>query len=226
MKFINLFIALTASITCYGNLLKRNIAFSQESVEEFLNQLSEECLEENFNSEYNECFPSITLANYKESCAPISTEKCKAVYKNHFDYYPACKNDPVYQEMYNPVIFQNSIDSYNLVCKFDETGSICPFSLAALKKDYNGEIIQDTCKSKICSDALTEYLNSTGADVFGSLEESQFTTGNFSYNEMQSFKKLAEQLDTDECKAAHAKSGAIAVRNNTVLLVSLSLLLL
>jgi len=212
--------------------IKKTVTYDEHT---FMEGLSQECIEEQNNSEHNECLNLITVDNYKQMCSSYKTEKCQNFYKNPLDYFPKCKDVPKIKEIYQPIIMENLKLSYELECQIDEEGNLCPMALSLILQNGGYEVLEDTCKSKICSDSAIKVLKNINLDQFSALENLSSTNGSFSYNEITSMKKVANFLESDECKYKQVKntnnskqdtSNASYVKINKSLLISLILLLL
>jgi len=225
MKFFNFYFCLIIAISSYAHNIniKRNISLDEDALWE---GISKECDEELENTEYSECMTKVTLNNYKQFCPAIKTEKCQKFYENPMNYLPACKNEPKIEELFQSTFMEMSKISYELECALDENGDLCPIAMAMILKDSGNEILEDTCKSKACTDTAIKVYKGFTVDNLSNLQELSFTGGSFSYNEITSMSKLVKALESDKCKSQHVKSNASNIKTNTSLLFSLLLLLL
>ncbi|ORX41569.1 hypothetical protein BCR36DRAFT_375194 [Piromyces finnis] len=208
MKTVTLLVFLSFSVLIYANsinflkLLKRDVAFDGDT---FKNSISEECLNEYKNSEYNECLPTITLDNFKGECLKIQNEKCQKFYEDPLKYYPICGNFPAFKELYQPNMIKSLLQGYDIYCQTNENGDLCPFSINVYKE--------------ISKDQYTAYENSS------------FTSGNYSDQDLNELNHIISTLESEQCKSSHVSndnetSDSISIKINNILLISLSLLLL
>jgi len=232
MKFANLCIMLLFSIFTYANsinyfnLVKRKVEYSEDA---FLNSLSPECKEQYVNSEYYiECEPDIQLSNYKDICSKVNSEKCQTYYENPLNYYPLCKENSEFSKLYQPILLKSMKQSYDLICQTDEEGNLCPFSIHTITKTGGIEVLYDQCKSKKCTDALINTYKNVDLDQLLAFEELSSTSGNVSYNELNSMKNIVAVLESNTCKEVQAKatSDAITTANNNSLIILLCFLLI
>jgi len=152
MRIINLFIVLIFFITSYAhsiNILRRDVTLSDE--ETFWNSISEECRKEYENSEYMKCNPTINIINYKDACTDIKSESCQNFYNDPLKYYPICKDIPKFSELFHPNLIKSLLQTYSILCQTDENGDLCPFSLSLMTNSDNNDVLNDQCKSKICT---------------------------------------------------------------------------
>jgi len=228
MKYITLLLVLIVTTLSYANsiifskLIKRNVSFDEES---FLNSLSKECREEYENSEYyKDCEPSLDLSNYKTICSNVKSEKCQNYFKDPLKYYPTCKENPVFEKMYQPIMIKSIIQSYDIACQTDENGNLCPFSSRLVSKQNGSGVLQEQCKSKKCTESLLEIVKDFNVEQFGALEEQSYTTGSYSFDELNTMKDIASILESAECKSSHViTSGTISKVRNTIWFIVLSL---
>jgi len=205
------------------NMLKREVSYNEET---FKNNLGKECDEEYENSEYNECFPSgITLGNYKKACSLINSEKCQNYFKDPLSYHPICKNSPVFSELFQPNNIKTLLQSFEIICQTDEKNELCPYSIYSITKTGSDKVLHDQCKSKKCTESLIKVLKELSIDQLASIESSSFTDGSYTYDELNSKNTVISKLESDQCKSLHATSGAVTIKINYVLLLSLSLVL-
>ncbi|ORX42667.1 hypothetical protein BCR36DRAFT_587106 [Piromyces finnis] len=233
MKTINLFSTLIfCSLTCAniihypGLLLKRKVSYDHES---WFNALTEECKIEYETNEYNKCIPSINLKNYKESCSTIRTEECHNYYKDPLKYHPKCKGIPEFDEVYQPDMIKTVVESLDIYCQTDENDEICPFSLQIMRKSSLDYVLDSQCKSEKCTKSFYNIFRNMKKDQYASYESKTFTSGSYSAEEMAHVDFIISYLESDECKSlydkSNVKSNAIILHSNTILFISLSLLL-
>jgi len=232
------------------NALKLNpkamVSYDSEGAK---NSVSEECKKEEENSEYSKkCMQELTLSSYKQVCPDFKSKFCQDFYNDPepIKYYPECSKNPDYKILLQPNVIQSISKVYAQMCNMDEEGELCPFSKAALINQKNGgsfnndddtalQIIDDTCKSKACTESTIEMFKAYNTDLFNSMEDLSYSEGSYSYKEMSSPKKLIEVLESEECQSKQVKkapanvqtdddddeSNAITNKINAILLVSL-----
>ncbi|ORX86655.1 hypothetical protein BCR32DRAFT_324855 [Anaeromyces robustus] len=227
LNFLSLFFCLLVVITskAYGVNIKRNISLDSN----FSEKLSEECIKEQENAENTECMEFITLSNYKQVCSNYKSEKCQKFYNDPLSYFPLCKNDPIIKELYQPIGMETLQHMYDLECQKDEDGNLCPMSLSFITSSPSHDVINDTCKSKLCTDSIIEICKKFNIEQFSYYENLPNTSGNFTYEELNAFKNIAKMLESDKCKALHVTndtSNAINIKSSNILLITLTLLLL
>jgi len=265
MKVIILLVFLIFSILSYANdvdflkLLKRNISFNLDNFED---NISKECENEYKNSEYFKCFPEteINLSNYKNVCSDINSEKCQIFYKDPLKYYPICKEIPAFNELYQPNIIKTIQQYLEFMCLTDEDDNLCPYSLYLITKQNNkndnnnnnesdkNEIIDvffDQCESKKCTESMIEFFENMSIDQYAAFENSTFSTGSFTYQELNAKNNMIDLLESDECYYLHSPnddtgeddtgddndadddtSGGISIKTNYLLIILYSLLLI
>jgi len=54
--------------------------------------------------------------------------------------------------------------SFELKCQTDEEGNLCPFALSAILKGDGSTVLDDTCKSKICTDSTIKVYQSVNLE--------------------------------------------------------------
>jgi len=141
-------------------------------------------------------------------------------------YHPKCKDNPVFIELFQPNIIKTLLQAYDITCQTDEKNELCPYSIYSITKTGNDKALHDQCRSKKCTESLIRVLKELSLDQFASIESTSFTDGNFSYDDLNSKNSVISKLESDECKSLHATSGAVTIKINKILLLSLFLLLL
>ncbi|ORX64897.1 hypothetical protein BCR32DRAFT_286774, partial [Anaeromyces robustus] len=137
----------------------------------------------NQNSEISNNCIAITLSNYKEKCASIKSELCQTFYNdpNPLKYYPICSQFPQYKEYLQPSIINFFKQSFELECLTDENDNLCPYSLSKITKGDHSGVLEDNCKSKKCTESTIKSLKNINIDQFAAYENLSFTSGSFSY---------------------------------------------
>jgi len=202
---------------------RRNPTFDNDK---FYDGLSDICIEEQDNSEYNECMENLNMDNYKQVCSNFKSEKCQKFFNNPLDYFPICKNDPIIREFYQPAIIDYFKISYELICIYDENNNLCPFGLSVITKSGADKFIKETCKSKICTNSTIKICKKMTKDILLAYENSPFTIGKYTNNELNSYKKIIEVLESKECKIKNVTSKANSIYINKILLLLLNIILL
>ena len=124
-------------------------------------------------AQISDCITSeqITFSNLESICSAYKSEKCQTFFNSSISSIPACSGEV--KDVVNSV--EKSIKLHvasviDLKCAKDENGNICPISNYVIQ---NGDIpsdpsdpnwqqaVQDTCKSKACSEAFINYTNTT-----------------------------------------------------------------
>ncbi|ORX71749.1 hypothetical protein BCR32DRAFT_305342 [Anaeromyces robustus] len=230
MKLIILLLILTISISTYANtvnflkLLKRDVSYDEE---EFLNSLGEECRTDYENSDYyNKCIPEITLENYKTSCSDVVSEKCQKFYDDPLKFFPKCKDISVFKEFHHPVIMKTIQQTNDVYCQTNEEGKLCPYSLSLMTESNGLKALEDQCKSKKCTESLLKIFKDIDIDQYTVYESASYTTGSYTYNDINIVNEYISILESNTCKAEHVTSDAINMKSNNILLTLLLLLLL
>jgi len=223
-----IFIITNVKSTNISKLLKRNVEFDEEALN---NSLSEECLEEDQNSEYSVCISPITLNNYKQNCPIINSKKCQTFYNdsNPTKYFPICSKNPQYNEILQPNIIKSIKQNFEINCLTDENNNLCPYSLYLIVKGDNSGVLDDNCKSKKCTESIIKILKETNIDQLAAYENLSSTSGTFSYESLTSTNSLISKMESDKCKSSHITSntsGAIVNNTNPILLISLFLFII
>jgi len=228
-----LFISSNANSIIYSSIFKRDDTNNNTYPSDF--NVSQECYEEDINSEYsNECMSTmVNISNYKEKCLIFKSEKCQTFYNDSNSdlskYYPICTQDEQSKKIYNPIVFQTLINNVKSKCYTDENEELCPLSLFRITQpnipiDYS-TVIDDTCKSKKCTESFIEYMSKKTLESYSAYEEVN-TNHKYSYNDINMPKQIISKLKSNECRSMHATSNAITFKNNDIILFSLLLLFL
>jgi len=124
-------------------------------------------------SQIGDCITSekITLSNLDSICSAYKSDKCQNFFNSSINSIEGCSSEAS--------IIVTAVEKYiklkvasvlNLKCAKDENGNVCPISNYVIQ---NGDVpsdstdpnwqqaVQDTCKSKTCSDAFIDYTNNT-----------------------------------------------------------------
>jgi len=244
MKIISLLFILLLFISSYANSIMFSSIFKRDDIDNDFS-LSQECLEEELNSEYsNECMSTmVNISNYKEKCFIFKSEKCQTFYNDSdlSKYYPICTQDEQSKKIYNRMVFQTLIINVLSKCYTDENDELCPLSLFRITQpntpiDYS-VVVDDTCKSKKCTESFIEYLSKKTLESYSAFEELD-SNHKYSYNDINMPKQIISKLQSNECRSMHNTgktdnignssntSDAIINKTNNILLISLFLLLL
>jgi len=223
MKFFSVIFAGFFASSCYANsinipnLLKRGVNFDPSA---FSNSLSKECIEEQTNSEFNECLTTININNYKQICNNIKTEKCQKFLDNPLEFFPICKQSPEFAELFQPTLVKTLKTAFEVSCQTDENGDLCPLALMTIRQEAAPEALDDTCKSKVCTESAINSYKKIDIDQMASYENLSTTGGSYSYQELNSIKKILSKLESNECKAQY-ESNSSSITTSTKLGTSL-----
>ena len=202
MKILPFLFVLIIIVSSYANTIVFPNLLRRDSTGE-----SEECANESENSEYtNECMPIITISNYKKSCSDIKSEKCQNFFNDPSKYFPICSKDPQFSEILQPIIFKDLTQGLYSKCLTDEEGNLCPYSIYAITETGENEALSDTCKSKKCTESLIEMLKQINIDQYAAYENLSFTTGSYTYQDLNAVKNIISTLESDKCKSSHVTS--------------------
>jgi len=224
MNIIKFCIILLFFITSNANsiLLKRNSIDIKHHV------FDSECNNELKNSEiFNECMPTITLGNYKQKCQDIYSKKCQDFYNDSgkSKYFPICSKNNEFIEILQPIIFIGSVENLYNRCFMDEQNNLCPYSLYVITKTGGKESLYDTCKSEKCTNLLVEHVKKVNLDELAAYENLSFSNRKFTYQEIKTFKKIVDMLESDQCKSMHITSNGYTIKVNSILLFILSFII-
>ncbi|KAL6592773.1 hypothetical protein U3516DRAFT_788775 [Neocallimastix sp. 'constans'] len=75
-------------------------------------------------------------------------------------------------------------------CQTDENGNLCPFALTSIRREGNSNILNDTCKSKLCTESVFNIYK------------------NYELDQMAAYEKL------EKCQLHHVSSAVIIKSNN------------
>jgi len=159
MRFITtlsslFFVSSAFSFSLYNNLSR----FSKRDE----TGISSECLNEiQTSKDYLECYgPKITMSNHKEICNAFDSEKCQKILNDPYIALPKCKEDQFFAEnVLTPIAIKLNIHTAQLVCSYDSNGNLCPAAETVINGlTINEQVIDNTCKSKKCSDGVRQYL--------------------------------------------------------------------
>jgi len=226
MKFVNL-LTLLAATSAFALNFKR-----EDQLEQLLGSAQGEQGDDTAElAEFMECLS--VLSDFMEKCYGVSIKS--------FEEFQEASNKKTDCKLINSNECQNLLKdpnsgkcggtlssltpSMNLYCATDENGEICPFSkimqsvMEKVEKDQNavkGNVfsdkdIEETCKSKKCTEEAINTFNEMKKNGMASSEEDQ--------KEMDSY---IAKLSEDKCKAA-ATSGATQIKVGSALLATLAL---
>jgi len=143
-----------------------------------------------------------------EACNKFNSPDCQAVLKQD---YSACSD---FGKLYGA-----TLASLRLTCGKDEGGNYCPIAkLQQSKKDITDGDIEETCKSKACSDQALEGFKQIkeATEAFSGLVGANA-------QELNVYDKYINALNEEKCVAAH--SGATQMKVGSALLATLALVL-
>ncbi|ORX77915.1 hypothetical protein BCR32DRAFT_328740, partial [Anaeromyces robustus] len=196
MKFIKSFLSLLTI-----NVVLANVEVIPVS-EATLQYGNDECYKEIENSVLlKECTIDLnnTENNYEEICKTVQSDKCKNFMKDPKSAFPNCKDNNTINEIFSADL----IDMYNaittLACQKDENGNLCSMSNKLLKKiNISEEDIQITCKSKSCTEAAINVIQ-TIKDSTDTLEKASFSSGSFTDTEKTGMDEMLKFLTSNQC---------------------------
>ncbi|OUM57112.1 hypothetical protein PIROE2DRAFT_18005 [Piromyces sp. E2] len=144
--------------------------------------------------------PNSNAGNIEDFCSNYNTPECQQVANKDFSGCELYKSVPGME-----------LGLTRLVCAQDENGKLCPTSEAQQKKlakNINENMINDTCKSKICSEqiilGLKEVKNSSNDPVVMNIYSEE------SKEEMKNFDRYIAILSEEKC------IGSKTVENKTM----------
>ncbi|ORX75393.1 hypothetical protein BCR32DRAFT_249599 [Anaeromyces robustus] len=156
--------------------------------------------------------------NYDEVCKLLNNKKCEVFYYG-ISELEGCKDiSPEILKLIN-IKLKAGYAILKMLCEYDEEGKECPFTTymretreenMALEILPNKEVIENSCKSKKCSESLAQYITDIEVDL-----EKNTTADDF--------------LLSEECVKVHAStSGTLLTikKLGTTMLITVSLLLL
>eukprot|EP00833_Pecoramyces_ruminatium_P010977 jgi/Orpsp1_1/1185009/evm.model.c7180000091935.1 len=141
----------------------------------------------------------VTLKNYKETCLSFKSEKCQNFYKDPLKYFPICGDNPEIKQQYHPILLETAQLLYELKCQTDEKGELCPTALSSILHGNNNIfVLDDTCKSKICTESAIKIYKSFDKQLFSNLDILSATNETYSYSDLTKYKKIIKILESDE----------------------------
>lgn len=121
-------------------------------------------------SDYDECLQGsdVNMSNIDSICASYNSQKCQNFYANGLtNEINACNNEHVNIKLDIDDVIKSNQAKLKFICTKDESGNICPMVKYSMEnkikasESNNPAYLQssnDTCKSKLCSDAYVQYL--------------------------------------------------------------------
>jgi len=146
--------------------------------------ISKECIEEQEKSEYKDCISELTINNYKNVCSKINSDKCQKFYNNPLEFYSIWRENSNFVEMFQSSLIKSLKLSYQMSCQTDENGNLCPFALTSIRREGNSNILNDTCKSKLCTESAINIYKNYDLDQMAAYESLSTTTWSYSYDEL------------------------------------------
>jgi len=132
-----------------------------------------------------ECVSISSLQSDKldEQCRILTSDKCKNLFNDPFSVLTSCKDDATAKSTFN----DNNMAAYRFLsvagCTTDGNNKYCPVSAIVQGGTNFQTLVNDSCSSKACSNALNHYFEYS-AKVAG---------------ENEVFKKMKEELNADAC---------------------------
>jgi len=214
MKFTNQFVTLLGAVSfVYShnikrgdvlNILRRDLTFDENKIDEA--KVPIEC-DISFRP-YAECIDQPT--KYNKVCEYMASDKCVKFYNDPFGAVPGCRGVDLVEQFFEPTVFKSTIVSMKLLCLKDENGNYCPFTEVLLSdKEADLDTIEETCKSKICTDGTLEVYNTILYEGgMSSYENLSYTKGNFSDDAKVGSALIVEHLSSEKCKSSHVLKGS------------------
>ncbi|ORX75388.1 hypothetical protein BCR32DRAFT_329835 [Anaeromyces robustus] len=117
--------------------------------------------------EYTECITvkeKISKSNIDKYCETFNSEKCKKLFRQGIlNVVPSCSSIPKGYQKQIKKKYDTLNYTFKLLCATDETKQYCPLSNsyitngnAAFNNEGFNKAVQETCKSKACTDAAIE----------------------------------------------------------------------
>ena len=183
--------------------------------------------------EIKDCFTYPNIDNYEQLCPTLESEKCKQLFNEPFQLVPNCQDVPFISKFFQSSYLENIKYRFELSCKKDEAGNICPFSEIELNKFSKNKTVltveqyntakQNTCQSQICREATYNYYAFAGNFTKNFDKATQLFTLPEYDSVVIDKKELADYLDSEECKL---ESGTSTLNISTAFFISIGLLLL
>ncbi|KAG4083333.1 beta and beta-prime subunits of DNA dependent RNA-polymerase [Neocallimastix lanati (nom. inval.)] len=73
--------------------------------------------------------------------------------------------------MFQPSLIKSLKLSYQMSCQTDENGNLCPFALTSIRREGNSNILNDTCKSKLCTESAFNIYKNYDLDQMAAYEK-------------------------------------------------------
>jgi len=118
--------------------------------------------------------------------------------------------------------------SLDIKCQINENGNLCPFSIYLITDSDAVDVLKDQCESKKCTESLFSVYKYLNMDQYAAYENSSYTSGSYTYQELNTKKSIISRLESKECQSLHTSnsSSTIAIKTNNFLSIVFSLILL
>jgi len=266
MKFITKIIALFAVTAVYSHSISNdmNKRSDSQSILDIFKECDEAIMKE------CDIFSEIKKDNLETICTTFKSEKCQKLMTDGVSSIAACSNLTDTLLALKIEILKLQKASIEFLCVKDEKGKSCPFveyelenssmlkfnlsdfqtttekKESSKKEDTKEEeasiaAINETCKSKICTNSLIEYSNTlskfekelqSALIITTSNVKREFKVEGEGLDEEQTLQKAIDYLKSEECTAQAAEnvnenstSNAATMKFKSAIIVSLSLLL-
>jgi len=263
MKFTSKILTFLAFSTAYSLTIPNNNIYKRADFDISTLTIFKEC----DAAIEKECSLSneINKENIESTCATYNSDKCKKLMADGVSSIPACSSLGKELSGLKDELIKLQKTTFGILCTKDEKGNLCPFAEYELnnpnfinfniketddtktkteeekakEEEATVSAINETCKSKICTDTLVEGY-STLTKYEKELESKlnikmkrEFKLDK-SLNDEQNLQKLFEYLKSEECTAqatesnqteSNQTSNASTMKFRSAIIVSLSLLL-
>jgi len=225
--YLSIFIFSLVKCSIFSNALNDEFVVN---VDKLTRSLSNECIEEEKSSEYNSCVPKITIANYKQVCQQIKSEKCQKFYNDpdKSKYFPICSKNALYNEYLQPPVINYIRITLESRCFTDENDNLCPYTIYAIT-GTGINVINDNCKSEKCTDLLINMYKEISIDQAAAVYNISTIEDDLDYHGINVLNTMVSRLESNKCRSLHTYiiySSAINIKSNYILLFLLTLLLL
>ncbi|ORY26643.1 hypothetical protein LY90DRAFT_674523 [Neocallimastix californiae] len=211
MKFIYKFVILS---TTFKLIITKNLD------KNFVYSNNEEC----YKAVYSECSIPINFEpnEIKSICDRYDSDKCKKRIADGISILPDCMDK---EESYLTYLYQDFKQRYThmeLICAKDVEGKFCPYTDYYIENGNNNEnkkmnetkfwnYINESCKSKTCTDVINKVLMNPKASIFNSKNINKEFIDD---KEIKLFHKAIKYMKTIECTSQLKKIPTNSTINN------------
>ncbi|OUM61912.1 hypothetical protein PIROE2DRAFT_11982 [Piromyces sp. E2] len=159
----------------------------------------------NFFTENQECYSEYIFEKLGQVCATFTTPKCQNFYNNIVSAALNCGYSE--KNRLNTIEMNKKVLEY--ICVNDENNQPCPLIKVVDKtKENANRVINDTCKSKICTDAFNKAFESAiGKNELWEYQGQVFTK-DFNIDERTHEFYAYSFLKSDYCISKHVNNAA------------------